>query len=171
MFFQYLSCWPVAQRYFGRPLRLALDHGKRSRHTKDQRWLNSDVSSLPSEVLVHMWVERTPEELAKRKLKRRMEHALLAGFFGLFVGLITLFVFGWREGMLRGQFLVPADELLHRLPQSLLFGFVAGLFFFKFKKQPRIVVCPKCGSTKYEDVSTECPCGGSFRNLDEMKWV
>lgn len=118
-----------------------------------------------------MWVERTPEELVKQKLKRRVGHALAAAFVGFLVGLMTLLVYGWREAMLRGQSLVPTDELLHRLPWSLLCGFVFGLLYCKFVKQPRIVICPKCGTTKYEDVSTECPCGGSFRNFDEMKWV
>jgi hypothetical protein len=119
-----------------------------------------------------MWVERTPREIVKRQQKRRMERFLFAISIGTVMSAVSLFVFGKREVM-HGKVLVPPDMLFERLPGSLLIGLLVAVIFYFFVPlhEKKTVICQKCGVAKYEDGSSVCSCGGTFRDLDAIKWV
>lgn len=117
-----------------------------------------------------MWVKRTPSEVAQVRRERRRHRFTSALFFGLFVLLLTLFVFGWRESADRSRLLVPFDEIWRRLPATVVYGLLTAAFYYRFGRNKPTVVCPKCGKVQYASNSKLCSCGGNFEDIEEMKW-
>ena len=118
-----------------------------------------------------MWLKRTPEKVADVKRKQRLERIRISVVVGLLMTLMISLLFGWGEAYYRGRIFVPLDEIVNRLPFSLLVGLIAGVVCFLPGPRKRTVVCPKCDTTKYVDGSLDCSCGGHFEDMDEMKWV
>jgi len=118
------------------------------------------------------WKKRSPEEIAAVRRTRQRDRIKAALVVGVLVTLGTSLTFGWREAGDRGRFLVPAQEILARLPLTLIFGTVAALLYYisASRKKPT-VVCPKCGTVKDSGASAQCSCGGHFEKIEEMKWV
>jgi len=118
-----------------------------------------------------MWVKRSPEEMEVVKRKKHSSRIRTAALCGLFVLALTSFCFGGFEAARRGRFIVPLDEILHRLPASLICALLAVFFYYKFERRKPTVVCPQCEATKFADGVFECSCGGRFEDMEEMKWT
>jgi len=117
------------------------------------------------------WKKRSPEEIAAVRRERKWDRVKGAILFGALVTVGTSLIFGWREAGDRGLLLVPAQEILTRLPMTMIFGVGAAfLYYFQLSRKKRTVVCPKCGTVKYAGASAQCPCGGHFENIEEMEW-
>ncbi len=80
-------------------------------------------------------------------------------------------MFGWKEAVDRGRFIVPIDEILMRLPRSLFFGLIGVGIYYKFIRSRPTLVSPKCGVAQYSSDSKFCSCGGQLEDIQEMKWV
>ncbi len=119
-----------------------------------------------------MWEKRQPEEVLEVRRYRKRHRVKGAIVFGALITLGTSLSFGWREAGDRGRFLVPAQEILTRLPMTIAFGTLAGLLSYIVDKRKKpTVVCSKCGTVKHAGDSARCSCGGHFENIEEMKWV
>jgi ribosomal protein L37E len=118
-----------------------------------------------------MWTKRTPAEIVEARRDRRRHRVKGAIFVGVLVTVGTTLSFGWIEAAPRGRFLVPVDELLGRLPMTIIFGLVAGLLGFRFGGKKTTVVCSKCGRVDYAGDTKRCSCGGRLEDIEEMKWV
>jgi hypothetical protein len=117
-----------------------------------------------------MWVKRTEAEIAeerKRQRRGRLREAMLSGAFVL----VTTCLFHWGETDWRGRLIVPADELLSRLPFAAMSGIILAFVLYKCERRRPMMVCPKCESTKYEDGVNQCPCGGHFEMMESRKYV
>jgi len=117
------------------------------------------------------WKKRSSEEIAAVRRERKRRRIKGAIIFGALVTVGTSLTFGWREAGDRGWFLVPAQEIVARLPMTVIFGVVgAVLSYTLFSRKKPTVVCPKCGTVKYASASAQCSCGGHFENIEEMEW-
>jgi len=47
---------------------------------------------------------------------------------------------------------------------------MGAITYFLGRKNRLIMVCYKCGKAKCQDNLRDCPCGGPFEILDEIKW-
>jgi hypothetical protein len=118
------------------------------------------------------WKKRSPEEIAAVRRTRQRDRIKGAIILGVLVTLGTSLLFGWREAGDRARVLVPTQEILNRLPLTLVFGIIAALLsYISTSRKKPTVVCPKCGTLKYSGASAQCPCGGHFENIEEMDWV
>jgi len=118
-----------------------------------------------------MWVKRTEPEIAEERQRQRRRHFRQAVTFGAFVFVMLTCLFGWREAGRRGRVVVPVAEYSSRILFAVAGGVVAGLAFFKWNRQRRMMICPNCEATKYQDAVTECSCGGHFEMMEVMKYV
>ena len=118
-----------------------------------------------------MWIKRTPAEIAEEQRRRRRTRLRGAAFFGAFAAIVVTFLFSGREASRRGLYTIPASEIFARVPGAMLFGLICSLVWFKWQRKRPMMICPKCETTKYEDDTFECSCGGRFENMDEMKYV
>jgi hypothetical protein len=134
-------------------------------------WLFAFRSRENEEIEQAMWVKRSPEEMEAVKCKNHFWRIRTAILFGLILVALTALCFGGFEGFRRGRVLVPFDEILQRLPLSLIFGAIGAFLFYKFDRRKPSVVCPQCEATKFRDGVFECACGGRFEDMDEMKWT
>lgn len=121
-----------------------------------------------------MWVKKSPEELQKPfPIKRRLLGALALGSF-VFIGSTTfggIYYYGAT-----GHLFCSFQEMASRTPLGLLFSIIVGSLFYWFsgRKSPSpkgVLLCQKCEKTKFDDGILDCPCGGSFENLQTMKLV
>jgi hypothetical protein len=117
-----------------------------------------------------MWVKRTPEEIAKAKRKNLAGRIRLAVFMGVFVSAPCTFVYGSRAHT--PGFFVPLDQIVSRVPSSIVLGAIVGIMTYWFAlRDDRKLICPNCGKTKFKDTILQCSCGGHFENAEEMKWT
>ncbi|MGA2052456.1 MAG: hypothetical protein ABSH19_04005 [Opitutales bacterium] len=117
-----------------------------------------------------MWVERTPEDLARAKRKRQSARFAVAVFAGLVFAVVHLFVEHHRYVTTY----IPLDQVGPRVSGSVFIGVIVGIVVYSFwgkglRKQNS--VCPQCDKLKPKDGISQCECGGRFRNADEMKWI
>ena len=117
-----------------------------------------------------MWIERTPEELKEVESKRLQKRIGIAALVALGVTVGPLIYMKESPG---GPTRRPMefDDWLKILPFTLFLGVIAGWFFLMFYRGKQMVVCPKCDTTKSADSIWDCSCGGTFRYIDEMKWI
>jgi hypothetical protein len=123
-----------------------------------------------------MWIRLTDEELIDARRKKRRGRLNGSIIFGVFTMGTFLFKFGKLEllsGQSNGLLFVPWGQISSRFLGSLGIGFLAGLLVYLLMPKRTVLVCPKCGTTKYksEDESLECKCGSQFENLEGVKWV
>lgn len=118
----------------------------------------------------NMWVKRTPSEIQEVKRKQQQVRRRGALIVGLFAFVLLIFLFTGGEAAIKGKHIVPSHQLIHRLPEAFLGGLLSGVTAYMVQKKRRTMVCPKCESTKYEDANIQCPCGGRYELMEEMKW-
>jgi hypothetical protein len=117
-----------------------------------------------------MWIKRKTCELTQAKRDRKREKIKSAIIFAIIVSVPLIFVFGTKGALDQGSFLVPLAKIPFRFPFIIMFGVFLGLIRYFLPGKP-VVVCPKCGVTKYLDNFQQCACGGHFENIEEMKWI
>lgn len=81
-----------------------------------------------------------------------------------------MFKTGWEESVETGRFFVPSYERLSRLPGLFLSGLVIGVLCILLRPRSQ-AVCPKCGKIERKAHFTQCECGGTFEDIEEMKWI
>lgn len=120
-----------------------------------------------------MWVKRTPEELARMETQRRrkrVQWACVAAVIALLA--VTFTQSRWRSQ--RQLWLVSSEDipghLVFAIPISLLMG-VFGYWLDLGRSRRTVMVCPKCEATKHADTERVCPCGGTFEDMETMKWA
>lgn len=118
-----------------------------------------------------MWTQRTPAEIDEARRNRKRHRLKSALVVGTSVTLGTTFLFGWKEAADQSRFLVPANEILRRLPITIIVGTVVGLLSYRFGRERPTVVCLKCGLAKYAAESAQCSCGGYFEEIEKVKWA
>jgi hypothetical protein len=84
-----------------------------------------------------MRVKRTLAEGIKVRRKHRRQRFMQAIVVGVFVTLMTTFLFSDLEWGRERHFFVPVDEILHRLPISVFCGVGAGLFFWWLSRREK----------------------------------
>jgi hypothetical protein len=115
-----------------------------------------------------MWVKRTEAEIAEERKRQRCSRLRAAMLFGSFILVASTCLSGARR---RGHLLVPADELLSRLPFAVMVGIIGTLVWYQCGRKRPMMICPQCEASKYEDGVDQCPCGGHFEMMESMKYV
>lgn len=123
-----------------------------------------------------MWVKKTQDELARTRKEERRKTRIEAVALWLLFTMVGAAFPGYSE--MRGFYILPFSEIVERFPVSALIMLPAFLLYW-FQRGPRggrkalgvPQVCLRCGSLKQSDGVDTCPCGGTFVNMDEVKWV
>jgi hypothetical protein len=119
-----------------------------------------------------MWVKLTPDELAVKSRRLKRQRILTAIYVTILSFLIVIFFNGETNALLTGYFFTPLNEMLERLPVSIIFSVIIGLgvYLISGKEKPTLV-CTKCGSKIHDSNSRACDCGGSLEDTKHFKWV
>lgn len=128
-----------------------------------------ECATWPSYIVAVMWVKKTSKEIVEfRKIRNRSSFITVVGMTVFFTLLLGFFP-GWKKGQTSPVPLALACKHCVKciLPVFLLVSVVE--FFGRGAKTPE-VICPKCGTVKYLGEMANCPCGGQFELLAEMKW-
>lgn len=118
-----------------------------------------------------MWIRRSPEEIVQARAYYQRARMREAGIVWLLSCLIVLVLRGGFEVAHGGGFLVPLDELANRLPRAILLSFAGAVLFFFYRSNRTVFICPKCDEVRSTTDSQDCPCGGHFEKLEEIKWI
>ncbi len=118
-----------------------------------------------------MWIKRTEAVVAEEQRRQRRSRLSWALLPGAFFFLVVLFLRGTAEAARRGEWTVPADELLRRVPIALLAGGIIAVICYRAKPKPPLMICPQCEATKHHDGVPICSCGGRFEMIETMKYV
>lgn len=130
-----------------------------------------------------MWIQRTPDEVAKWQKDAEREacsHGRVVGGL-VWVGCSVLAAGGWFVFLSGGagvaiQRNVSGDFWL-RLP---LFGLISAPFAYwvfrrerqnELTKNTRRTICPKCDTGADGNAGATCKCGGTFVSASALKWV
>jgi hypothetical protein len=128
-----------------------------------------------------MWVERTPEEIAKWQeatLRKARTDGLIIGIVGWVLGALVLSA-GWVVSFASG-FAAQRDIGGTFWTRLLVFGVVcAPIVFLARRVESRRAIrnaglrtiCPKCDTAAEGNAGAACRCGGTFVLLSTMKWV
>jgi hypothetical protein len=128
-----------------------------------------------------MWVQRTPEEVAKWKAvtqKQARSDALQIGI-GAWIGAALVLSAGWvasfRTGVaVQGSF---GGTFLTRLPVFALLTAPIAFIAFRYENRKKLngvearTICPKCDTASEGNTGAACGCGGSFVPQSAMKWI
>ncbi len=116
------------------------------------------------------WVRKAQENIETSKKTTENKRFIKSILCGVLVAIFLAFFYG-SAGVARfGMFFVPQDQLMRRIPVSIIIGILTGLIAYRVSKKEVIVICPKCGHVKGQDSLTKCPCGGGYCDLDEYEW-
>ena len=120
------------------------------------------------------WVRCTPQDadvVRHRERVARLRAAVL-GACG-WILLVTFIRGGGEQGWQTAGFVVGLGDAPARLPYAVAAGAGFAILYLVTDRGRRkgIVVCRKCEQAKYADGGADCPCGGQFENIQEMKWV
>lgn len=117
-----------------------------------------------------MWVKRSPEELTRARAERRKRRLLQALAFSGVAFVLVTFTHAKRWRWQYSSWLASPAEIPHRMLIAVPASIVVGLFVYWLCRERRMMVCPKCGATKYDDSVLGCACGGTFEEMETMKW-
>jgi len=130
-----------------------------------------------------MWIQRTPEEVAKWQKSAESEACSHGRFIGGIVWLLVAVCLagGWFFFLSSGTGIVGQREVTGsfwlRLP---IYGLVAApfaYFVFRYERKKELAkilrrtICPKCDTPAESNIGATCKCGGSFVPSSTMKWV
>lgn len=117
-----------------------------------------------------MWTKRTPDEIAELRAQQKRRGLKWAFAVGPPMLLLATFT-NLRYIPGRESWLVPRDEIPWRLLLAvpLSIGGAVHAYWLKGRGR-RMMVCPKCEAVKYADSVSACACGGTFEDVDTMKW-
>src|ERR1700722_174561 len=131
------------------------------------------MHSCECQLCLTMWTKRTDQEIASVRAKARRNRIFIAAGFTIFCFILSVLGHG-RYRRYRNH---SADEAFDNSPVNLLFVIPSMVFFgwcsyrFLLFGKRKVVLCPKCEPTKYEDVQPDCPCGGHIEDMETMKWI
>ena len=122
-----------------------------------------------------MWIRKTPEEIRKLELSR------LKIFLGFYVFMFLALLFGNKimGDNVRFSSAPPNPlewhEVIDRIPIYLVISFILIFVGSKLdsdskKKEKNKYICDKCNKYK-KNKEDLCECGGSFVDIDKMKWI
>lgn len=128
-----------------------------------------------------MWIQRSPEEVAKWKLNTERQaraDGLMIGVLG-WAGAAVLLSAGWvvsfQSGVaVQGSF---GGTFWTRLPIFVVLAspvvFIARRYESKksLRKAASRTICPQCDTPGDGNAGASCKCGGSFVPSSTMKWV
>src|SRR5215472_6097069 len=127
-----------------------------------------------------MWVERTPEEIAKwhdaTQREARSHGRLIAVMVLVVVPLVVAggWIVSFRTGAAVQQ--STSGSFWMRLPIFITVTLPFAWFVYRREtrnelgKLMRRTVCPKCDTGSDSNDGARCPCGGSFVSQSTMKW-
>ena len=130
-----------------------------------------------------MWIQRTPEEIARWQKASDSEACshgrLIGGIVWLLVAVSS--AGGWFFFLSGGASILSQRDVSGgfwlRLP---IFGLVAApfaYFVFRYERKKELAkivrrtICPQCDTTAENNAGAPCKCGGSFVPTRTMKWV
>jgi hypothetical protein len=118
-----------------------------------------------------MWVKRTSDEIAVRRMRvRRFRRYGALGLAGFTFMVVCLIYAAWgRTGA--GHWRVPAQERREQWLMALLGGLSTATGFLLLTDERPTCRCPRCGTTKFGDNQTACECGGQLEDAENLKWV
>ena len=128
-----------------------------------------------------MWIQRTPEEIAKwhdaSQREARSHGRLIAGMVLVIVPL--LLAGGWFVSFRTGAAVQQSTSgsFWVRLPIFVAFTLPFAWFIYRresrseLAKLTRRTVCPKCDTSRESNDGATCHCGGNFVSQSTMKWV
>lgn len=124
-----------------------------------------------------MWVKKNKDELQEDQ-RVQTKIALKYGVW-TFIASISLLILKNRFIGTGGFSGAPWDkpitwqEINHNLFLYTVFSFLLAIAAFKAKTHSRsdTQICDKCGKIKNEEKTPDCQCGGSFIDIDLMKYV
>jgi len=128
-----------------------------------------------------MWIRKSDEAI-KQEAYRKEINARKYGMYTVFIICIIDILFskfiGTKSQMGSNTLLGPTmswDEIRKSLPSTLMLGIFIGFVFYQYDRKFRHVsslLCDSCGKIiRYSKQHNECPCGGHFVLLDQMKWI
>jgi hypothetical protein len=128
-----------------------------------------------------MWIQRTPEEVAKwheATAKEARSHGrLVAGL--VWVG-VAVFVAGDWFVSFRGGFATHSSttgSFLVRLPIVAAVALPFAWFVYRretrseLAKLSRQTICPQCDTSGEQQAGNSCECGGKFVPTSTVRWV
>jgi hypothetical protein len=122
-----------------------------------------------------MWVYKSPEDVAEESKSKGKTNFFF--FFSItFIAMIIGDGLGCngRGRLQRSSSFYPKtwDEIIQHVPMYVIISLIAGLIGANVKvKGSKTMVCMKCDKTKYKDKEMLCQCGGTFEDIDKVKWV
>jgi hypothetical protein len=128
-----------------------------------------------------MWVQRTQDEVARRKESTRKQarsDGLQIGI-GAWVSAAVVLSAGWvasfRAGVaVEGSF---GGTFLTRLPVFAILTSPIALVAFRYESRKRMkgaearTICPECDTASESNAGAACGCGGSYLPQSTMKWI
>ena len=128
-----------------------------------------------------MWIERTPEEIAKWQdataREARSHGRLIGGMVWILVS--VLFAGGWFVSFRAGYAVQQSNSgsFWWRLPIIALVALPFAWFVYRYEskkelaKIKRRTICPKCDTAGESDAGAPCQCGGTIVSQSMVKWV
>jgi hypothetical protein len=116
-----------------------------------------------------MWVRKAESEIRQERGRK-----ILKNFYIFFILFLCLLIIPDKFGIcMRYGYCHPSldwPEIYHRLP---LYFAIASVFAFfaSHWKHNETMICLKCERAKFKDSNTACACGGTFEDLEKVKWV
>lgn len=115
-----------------------------------------------------MWVAKSAVEVETARKRREREAVFIALALAVLLGAWLTCCRKTRDGPALKE---PAD-MRRDFPVAVCLGLlIGGLASRADRKRQRRVVCPVCETSKLADGGFNCPCGGRFRDLDELRWI
>ncbi|MDD5571838.1 MAG: hypothetical protein PHD97_11880 [Bacteroidales bacterium] len=124
-----------------------------------------------------MWIRKTEFELIESRNKKE-KNSRKMGLMG-FIFVLTFFILIDKYyGEAKGRFVphgapLTWTDIYYKLPYYIALSLIIGILLYlslrKIKKTT--LICPNCGRKKNFDNIFECSCGGTYKNIEEMKWV
>jgi len=128
-----------------------------------------------------MWVQRTPEEIAKwheATAREALSHGrFIAGMVWILVS--VLLAGGWfvsiRAGFAAQQSTSGSFWLRLPIVAAVALPFAWFVFRYESKKElaelKRRTICPRCDTAGEGNTGGPCPCGGTAVLQSTMKWI
>ncbi len=124
-----------------------------------------------------MWIKKTAEELEELESDNKKDVYIESIFWGIitFLGISIVVKIGYSKkfGTIDP---ISWNEFFGNLPLIFLLSFIVAVVYWYFKKdstlfEEKSLICTFCEDVKKDDGVQICECGGTFEDLDTMKWI
>ncbi|MBU2511971.1 hypothetical protein KJ966_11590 [bacterium] len=124
-----------------------------------------------------MWIKKNSEELKGLEKDNKNDVCIESLLWGLISFLLFSIVdkIGYSKTFVSID-PIPWNEFFEHLPIIFCISLIIAVVYWYFKKDASIfekksLICPSCENVKKEDGVRSCECGGTFEDLETMKWV